>query len=126
VPARTDEDPRALTSYPSVELFLDRARAVGPDLVLTSGNRELIAEICRRVDRIPLALELAASRVSGLTLESVAERLRVSFGVLLGRNRSRPARHQTLRAALGWSHELMSPIEQTVFRRLGALAGGWT
>ncbi|HEY3062151.1 MAG TPA: LuxR C-terminal-related transcriptional regulator [Chloroflexota bacterium] len=127
VPSHTPEgDPRSLVAYASVELFLDRARAVRPDLELTSRNAGTIAEICRRLDGIPLALELAATRVGGLTLDDIAERLRGSFAVLLGQSRSRPARHQTLRAALEWSHELLSPVEQAVFRRLGALAGGWT
>jgi predicted ATPase/DNA-binding CsgD family transcriptional regulator len=127
VPAETaDCDIDQLSEFASVQLFLDRARAVRPDLQLAQSNAETIAEICRRLDGIPLALELAATRVSGLTLEHIAERLRDSFAVLISGGRSRPARQQTLRATLEWSHQLLSPAEQAVFGRLGAFAGGWT
>src|SRR5439155_19518482 len=85
-----------------------------------------VAEICGRLAGIPLALEMAASRVAGLTLEQIAERLRESFALLISKERARPARHQTLRATLEWSHDLLSPAERAVFRRLGAFAGGWT
>jgi non-specific serine/threonine protein kinase len=115
-----------LSEIASVQLFLDRAHGVRPGLELTNRNADTIVEICRRLDGIPLALELAATRVGGLSLEHIAERLRDSFAVLISGGRSRAARHQTLRATLEWSHELLSPVEQTVFGRLGAFAGGWT
>jgi len=125
-PATTGTDLGALVMCASVELFLDRAQAVRPDFTLTVGNAGTVAEICGRLDGIPLALELAATRVAGLTLEQIAERLRASFAVLIGGGRSRPARQQTLRATLEWSHDLLSTAERAVFRRMGAFTGGWT
>jgi predicted ATPase/DNA-binding CsgD family transcriptional regulator len=122
----SDVDSQTLVTYASVELFLDRARAVRPDLEWTSRKVATVAEICRRLDGIPLALELAATQVGGLPLEQIAERLRGSFASLLGQRRARSARHQTLRATLEWSYELLAPFEQAAFRRLGALAGGWS
>ena len=85
-----------------------------------------MAEICRRLDGIPLAIELAAARVAGLPLDEIANRISESFDLLIARGHSRPARHQTLRAALEWSHELLSEPERSVFRRLGVFSGGWT
>jgi predicted ATPase/DNA-binding CsgD family transcriptional regulator/transcriptional regulator with XRE-family HTH domain len=127
VPVQTaDYDADRLSEFASVQLFLDRARAVRPDLQLTDRSAEAVAEICRRLEGIPLALELAATRVGGLTLEHIARRLRDSFAVLISGGRSRPARHQTLRATLQWSFALLSPVEQAVFARLGAFASGWT
>jgi non-specific serine/threonine protein kinase len=115
-----------LLEFASVQLFVDRARAVRPDLQISDHNARTIAEICRRLDGIPLALELAATRAGGLTLDYIAERLNGSFEVLIRGGRSGPARHQTLRATLEWSHQLLSPIEQSIFADLGAFAGGWT
>jgi non-specific serine/threonine protein kinase len=115
-----------LLKFASVQLFIDRARAVRPDLEVTDRNAKTIAEICRRLDGIPLALELAATRAGGLTIDHIAERLRTSFEVLIRGGRTGPARHQTMRAALEWSHQLLSPLEQSVFAGLGAFAGGWT
>jgi non-specific serine/threonine protein kinase len=115
-----------LATCASVELFLDRARAVRPDFQLTVRNAGTVAEICSRLDGIPLALEMAASRVAGLPLDQIAERLRGSFDLLISKGRAQPARHQTLRATLEWSHDLLAGAERAVFRRLGAFAGGWT
>lgn len=115
-----------LLEFASVQLFVDRAHAVRPDFVLSDRNAKTVAEICRRLDGIPLALELAATRAGGLTLDHIAERLDDSFEVLIRAGRSGPARHQTLRATLEWSHQLLSPVEQSVFADLGAFAGGWT
>ncbi len=125
-PAEARTDVGVLVTCASVELFLDRAQAARPDFQLTVRNAQTVAEICGRLDGIPLALELAATRLAGLTLEEIAARLRGSFKLLIGRGRSRPERQQTLRATLEWSHELLSSAERTVFRRLGAFAGGWT
>lgn len=122
----TATNPNALRTCASVELFLDRARAVRPDFTLTPSNAQTVAAICSQVDGIPLALELAATRLRGLTLNQIAERLHDSFAVLIGSGRAQPARHQTLRATLEWSHALLNPVEQTVFRRLGAFAAGWS
>jgi non-specific serine/threonine protein kinase len=115
-----------LLEFASVQLFLDRARAVRPDLQLSEHNARTIAAICGRLDGIPLALELAATRAGGLSLDYIAERLNGSFELLIQGGRSGPARHQTLRAALEWSHQLLSPMEQAIFADLGAFAGGWS
>ena len=121
-----EHDLARLLEFASVQLFLDRARAVRPDLQLSERNANCIAEICRRLDGIPLALELAATRAGGLTLDHITERLRTSFEVLIRSGRSGPARHQTLRATLEWSHQLLSPVEQAVFAGVGVFVGGWT
>jgi non-specific serine/threonine protein kinase len=115
-----------LDSYPSVRLFLERARAADPGLALTDDNAAAVAEICWRLDGIPLALELAAVRASTMTLESLAERLAAGFDLLIAKTRSRTERQQTMRAALEWSHALLSTEERVVLRRLGGFAGSWT
>src|SRR5262249_3832439 len=121
-----DHDANRLLGFASVQLFLNRARAVRPDLEFSARNAQSIAEICRRLDGVPLALELAASRAGGLQPDHIARRLRRRFDVLIRGGRSGPARHQTLRATLEWSHQLLSPVEQAVFAELGVFAGGWT
>ena len=103
----------------AVELFVARARAADPRLQLTAANVTAIAEICRRLDGMPLAIELAAARVRLLGIEGLRARLDERFQVLTGGTRATLRRHQTLRAALEWSYGLLSPDEQTVFRRLG-------
>jgi predicted ATPase/DNA-binding CsgD family transcriptional regulator len=115
-----------LAGFGSVKLFLDRARSVRPDLELTDENAGAVVEICRRLDGIPLALELAATRAHVLPLEAMAERLSQGFDLLIAKGRSRPERQQTMRAALEWSHALLSGSEQFVLRRLGVIAGPWT
>lgn len=116
----------AIASCASVQLFLSRAQALRPDFELTADNAQTVAEICVGLDGIPLAIELAAARIGGLTLERIAEGLRGSFASLIGRERTRPERQRTLRAAVGWSHDLLSEGERTVFARLGAMAGWWS
>ena len=93
---------------------------------MTSDNAEHVIIICRRLDGIPLAIELAAARVKVLSLEQIAERLDDTMSVLTEGKRSAPQRHQTMRAALDWSYALLSAQEQTLFRRLSVFAGGWT
>jgi predicted ATPase/DNA-binding SARP family transcriptional activator/tetratricopeptide (TPR) repeat protein len=117
------EDPDDL-DQPSVRLFLDRAREVRPDFVIDSGNAAAVAEICRRLDGIPLALELAAARTSHLEAVEIAERLHEALS-LLGR-RGQITRHATLRAALEWSHALLAPDEQILLRRLSVFAGSFS
>src|SRR5207244_4036804 len=85
-----------------------------------------IAEICCRLEGIPLAIELAAARVSVLSLEEIALRLDDSLRLLRGTSRARPARHQTLRAAVDWSYDLLSDAERALFRRLSVFAGGFS
>lgn len=118
--------PTDAASAASVRLFLDRAAAVDPDFRLTTGNARPIAEICRRLDGLPLALELAASRVVLLTPAALLDRLERRLDVLVDGPRDLPERQRTLRAALDWSYDLLSPPEQVLFRRLSVFHGGWT
>jgi predicted ATPase len=109
-----------------VELFETRARAVEPRFRLTTTNLPVVIEICRRLDGIPLAIELAAARLPLLGVEGLRARLHERFNLLTGGARVVLRRHQTLRATLEWSHALLTPDEQAVFRRLGVFAGGFT
>jgi len=115
-----------LGQYEAVRLFLDRAAQAEPQFKLTSHNGAAIAEICYRLDGIPLALELAAARLRVLTAEQLAARLSDRFRLLASAQRGGLARHQTLLASVEWSHELLSDDERTLFRRLAAFANGWT
>ena len=110
----------------AVELFIARARAANPRMQLTAANVTAITEICRRLDGMPLAIELAAARVRLLGIEGLRARLDERFQVLTGGTRATLRRHQTLRAALEWSYGLLSPDEQAVFRRLGVFVNGFT
>ena len=114
------------TQYGAVALFVERAHALDPRFRLAPDNLETIIEICRQLDGIPLAIELAAARVPLLGVQGLAERLDQRFNVLSGGARMKLRRHQTLRAALDWSYGLLSDEEQRVFRRLGVFAGGFT
>lgn len=107
-------------------LFVARARAVQPRFELSAANLDAVVEICRCLDGIPLAIELAAARLPLLGVEGVRARLKERFNVLTGGTRAVLRRHQTLRAALDWSHTLLSDAERIVFRRLGVFAGGFT
>ena len=107
-------------------LFVARARASDPSFQLTAANVDAVVEICRCLDGIPLAIELAAARLPLLGVEGVRSRLNERFKVLTGGTRAVLRRHQTLRAALEWSHGLLSLLEQRVFRRLGVFVGGFT
>src|SRR5262249_38178630 len=107
----------------AVALFAARAGAAEPRFSLTTENLPAVVDICVQLDGIPLALELAAARVPLLGVDGVRERLGDRFRLLTGGARSAPARHRTLRATLDWSHSLLSPNEQAVFRRLGVCKG---
>ena len=111
---------------PAVALFAARAAAADPRFVVDAASVADVIEICRRLDGIPLALELAAARVRSLGLPTLVGRLGDRFALLAGGRRGSPARQQTLRATLDWSWELLSGAEQTVLRRLSACAGGCT
>lgn len=113
-------------SYPSVQLFVDRARAVRPDFAINDTNREAVGEICRRLDGMPLAIELAAARLRALTPTQIVERLADRFRLLTSGSRTALPRHQTLRAVVEWSWELLDPSEQAVARRLSLFSGGAT
>ena len=110
----------------AVQLFVQRAKAVQPAFQLTPTNAMAVAEICWRLDGLPLALELAASRIRALSPDQIADRLADRFRLLGSGTRIAPARHQTLRAAIAWSHDLLSEPERALFRRLSVFAGGWT
>jgi predicted ATPase/class 3 adenylate cyclase/Tfp pilus assembly protein PilF len=110
----------------AVRLFVDRARAVQNHFELTEENAETIVAICRRLDGLPLAIELAASRVRLLPPKAILARLDSRLTLLTGGGRDRPERQQTLRGAIAWSHDLLDRSEQTLFRRLAVFAGGWS
>jgi predicted ATPase/DNA-binding NarL/FixJ family response regulator len=115
-----------LATNPAVALFLDRAQATNPNLVLTDEHAAAIAEICVRLDGLPLALELAAARVRLLPPAAMLPRLANRLGLLTAGPRDLPERQQTLRNAIAWSHDLLSDDEQTLFRRLSVFAGGFS
>jgi non-specific serine/threonine protein kinase len=117
--------PLELVASPAVRLFVQRAQAVRPDFALNQNTAEGVAEVCRRLDGLPLAIELAAAQVRVLTPEQIIQRLSDSFGLLIGGTRTAPGRQQTLEATLDWSHTLLPPAEQALFRRLAVFAGGF-
>jgi predicted ATPase/class 3 adenylate cyclase len=112
--------------FASVALFAERARAADERFMLTDDNAAVIAEICRRLDGIPLAIELAASRTTVLSPRQISERLTERFRLLSQTGSNRLPRQQTLRALIDWSFDLLDASECTVFRRLSVFAGGWT
>ncbi len=112
--------------YEGIRLFVERARAAKRDFALTEQSAAAVLQICLRLDGIPLALELAAARVKMLTVEQIAERLNDRFQLLTQGSRTALPRHQTLRAAIDWSYDLLPGKEATLFRRLAVFAGGWT
>jgi len=118
--------PAAVAASGAGALFLARASAVDPRFQITAANVESVLDICRRLDGIPLAIELAATRVPLLGIEGLRAKLNQRFNVLTGGARAVLRRHQTLRAAMDWSHSLLSASEQAVFRRVGVFAGGFT
>jgi predicted ATPase/DNA-binding SARP family transcriptional activator len=109
----------------AVTLFVDRARAVDPSFVLGTTNRDAVAEICRRLDGIPLAIELAAARVRSLTIAEIAERLGARFRFLRGGSGD-DQRHHTLHATVQWSHDLLDKRHRVLFDQLSVFAGGFT
>jgi predicted ATPase len=114
-----------LTQYGAVQLFLERAQAVAPDFALTDENAATVAQICARVDGLPLALELAAARIKILSPESLLERLaQASLPILTRGAKNLPGRQQTLGNTIKWSYDLLSPEEQTWFCRLAIFSGG--
>jgi len=115
----------ALLDSEAVRLFVERAHSARPDLELGPEHADALARICTRLDGIPLALELAARRVRALSLPELAERLEQRLRFLTGGAREGDARHQTLRAAVDWSHDLLEADERVLFRRLGVFAGGF-
>jgi predicted ATPase/class 3 adenylate cyclase len=114
-----------LETAEAARLFLERARAVHPDFKLTAGNVTAVAEIVRRLDGIPLALELAAARLKVMPAEGIAARLNDRFRLLVGGRRTALPRQQTLQALIDWSWNLLEESEQILLRRLSVFSGGW-
>jgi predicted ATPase len=116
----------ALSNFPAVALFVQRAIAARPDFELNQQNASAIIEICARLDGLPLAIELAAARIKVLSPSAMCARLASRLQLLTGGARDLPQRQQTLRAAFDWSHDLLTPAEQKLFRRLSVFVGGCT
>lgn len=132
VPSLTAPDPRSLPpldrlrGFEAVRLFAERAASVLPSFTVMRENAHAIANICQQLDGIPLALELAATRINVLSPEQIAERLGDRFRLLTGGSRTDLPRHQTLRAATEWSYDLLSEPERALLRRVSVFAGGFT
>ncbi len=118
--------PETLAQMEAVRLFGERALAVQPHFAVTEQNAAVVAQVCGRLDGIPLALELAAARLRGLSIEHLAARLDQRFRLLTGGSRAALARQQTLQATVDWSYSLLNTAEQTLFNRLAVFAGGFT
>jgi predicted ATPase/DNA-binding CsgD family transcriptional regulator len=119
-------NPAVLARAASVALFVTRAQSVQPRFALSRTNARILAEICRRVDGLPLAIELAAARMKVLSPQAILTRLTRRLSLLVTSAADRPGRHQALRAAIAWSEDLLEPEERTVFRRLAVFSGGFT
>ncbi|HXD12511.1 MAG TPA: DUF4062 domain-containing protein [Anaerolineales bacterium] len=118
-------DLQQLSQYPAVTLFIQRARDLKPDFNITAENASAVAEICYRLDGLPLAIELAAARIKLLTPQELLARLKYRFDILRA-GRDMPERQQTLRSAINWSYDLLDDSAKAVFRRLSVFVGGWT
>jgi predicted ATPase len=132
VPSLSFPDPqqwppaKLFSQYESLRLFIERAQAARPDFELQDANAPAIAQICQRLDGMPLAIELAAARVNSLPVEEIAVRLNDCFRLLTSGSRTALPRYQTLRASLDWSYDLLSDPERVLLRRLAVFAGGFT
>jgi non-specific serine/threonine protein kinase len=127
VPSRAaTADIDELERVESIALFVDRAEAVQPSFRLTAENAPIVAELCRRLDGLPLAIELAAARLRVLPLPALFDRLERRLDILKSGARDAPDRHQTLREAIRWSYDLLNPGERALFRRLSVFSGGFT
>jgi len=118
--------PAEVQAFPAVELFVARARALDPSFAVTETNAGTVVELVRRLDGLPLALELAAARTKLLPPEALLQRLEAGFDLLQAQTRDTPARHRTLAKAIHWSADLLTPDEARLFRGLGVFSGGWT
>ena len=127
VPSAADHQaPDELSRIEAVALFVERARRVRPDFRLTDDNAAAVGGICRRLDGLPLAIELAAARVKIFSPEMMLARLEAALPLLAGGSVDLPARQQTLRGAIDWSYQLLSEQERALFQRLSVFSGGWT
>jgi non-specific serine/threonine protein kinase len=124
--ARSLPTPERVRGYEAARLFVERAAAAGGDFGLSARNAAAVAQICERLDGIPLALELAAARTRALSVEQIAARLDDRFRLLAEGSRTAPPRQQTLEAAVAWSYDLLGEDERRLFRRLSVFSGGWT
>ena len=124
LPDADSDGDATLAGSPAVEFFLDRAQAVKPGFELTDENAAAVAGICRRLDGLPLAIELAAARVKLLSPQGILERLEKRLELLTGGAHDLPTRQRTLRDAIDWSYNLLEPSEQALLARLGVFAGG--
>jgi predicted ATPase len=124
-PLAESPDPATLLRHPAVALFVDRARLVAPDFALDTTTAPAVKEICRAVEGLPLAIELAAARVRVLTVQEIAARLDHLLALLRGQPGAFPRRHATLLATLNWSTETLGASERRGFRMLAVFAGGW-
>src|SRR5215212_5310763 len=115
-----------LSQFEAVRLFITQAQAVKPDFTMTTANAPAVAEICHRLDGLPLAIELAAAFVKMLPPQALVKRLEQRLPLLAGGARTLPARQQTMRNTIAWSHDLLTQHEQTLFRRLAVFLGGCT
>ena len=115
-----------LAEVPSVALYVQRTQAVSPEFRLSEQNARIVAQLCARLDGLPLAIELAAARSRLLPVEEILGRLSNRLAFLTGGAREQPARHRTLRAAIEWSYDLLTTSEQVLFRQLGIFAGDWS
>jgi predicted ATPase len=122
---RPEEPPEVVAASEAARLFALRAAAVRAGFVIGSANASAVAEICRRLDGVPLAIELAAARVAAMTPTEIARRLDERFRLLAGARRRAVERHQTLRATVDWSYSLLDDAERTVFERLGVFVGSF-
>ena len=126
LPDQEDAPPvEELAGYEAIRLFVERAKAVDTGFALTERNAAAVGRLCQKLDGVPLAIELAAARVRVLSVEQFSEQLENSLGLLTTGSRVAALRHQTLRATLEWSHELLIEAERTFFGRLSVFAGGW-
>ena len=115
-----------LAQTEAIRLFVERATAVLPGFTLTPMNAAAITQVCQRLDGIPLAIELAAARVTLMQVEEIVDWLGDRFHLLMGGSRAALPRYQTMRASIDWSYELLLPVERTLLQRLSVFAGGWT
>jgi predicted ATPase/DNA-binding CsgD family transcriptional regulator len=124
--AHADEPLHQLLQNEAVALFVERAEAASGDFELTTSNQAAVADVCRRLDGLPLAIELAAVRTRVLSVEQILDRLTDRFGLLTGGSRAALPRHQTLGTTIDWSHDLLEPAERALLRRLCVFAGRFT